>query len=114
MRMHPMADIPMPILRTPPGVSLQRGHGSGGSDEYRVDYATAITTLSVGNLLQGYAEQVQKAGWRAHPPTIGDFGAVQTFEMTDRSGKSWRGLLAVQDNGADRGVLFRVSLAKAP
>jgi hypothetical protein len=113
-RMQPMADIPMPTLRTPRGVSVLRSHGGGGTFEDRVAYATAITTLSLGNLLRSYAEQVQKAGWRAHPETIGDFGAVQSFEMTDPGGKKWRGLLAVVDNGADRAVLFRVNLATAP
>ncbi len=91
--MRPMADIPMPTLRTPPGVSMQSSHGMGGSLEDRVAYATAVTTLSAGSLLQSYAEQVQKAGWKAHPPTIGDPGALQGFEMTDSSGKTWRGLL---------------------
>ena len=79
-----------------------------------VAYATAITTLSLGNLLRAYAEQVQKSGWRAHPETIGDFGAVQSFEFTDADSKTWRGLLVVVDNGEDRAVLFRVNLAKAP
>ena len=113
-RMQPMADIPMPTLRTPPGVSVQRSHGASVSGDSRVAYATAITTLSLGNLLRAYAEQVQKAGWRAHPETIGDFGALQSFELTDPGSRSWRGVLAVVDNGADRAVLFRVNLTKAP
>jgi len=98
----------MPTLRKPPDVTLQKSHGTGGSSEYRVTYATAVTALSLGNLLRGYAEQVQNAGWNAYPATIGDFGAVQSFEMPDSHGHHWRGLLAVVDSGADRAVLFRV------
>jgi hypothetical protein len=114
MRLQPMADIPMPTLRTPSGVSVQRSHGASVAGDSRVAYAAAITTLSVGNLLRAYAEQVQKAGWRAHPETIGDFGALQSFELTDPGSRSWRGLLAVVDNGPDRALLFRVNLTKAP
>jgi hypothetical protein len=114
MSLQPTADIPMPTLKTPSGVSAQRSHGSSASGDSRVAYATAVTTLSVGNLLRAYAEQVQKAGWKAHPETIGDFGALQSFELTDPGSRSWRGVLAVVDNGADRAVLFRVNLTKAP
>ncbi|HET9440888.1 MAG TPA: hypothetical protein VFO52_11990 [Longimicrobiales bacterium] len=75
-----LAEVPIPALMPPTGVTIQpTGSGSGASEFSST--AIARTQWTVDKLLEAYTTQLQAAGWRVDERAMSSSMAIQRWRM---------------------------------
>jgi hypothetical protein len=92
---------PLPNLLAPPDDRL--GSRGGGSDRfgYRQSHVTAKTQLDTQTLVEFYAAQLERAGWRQLESRQSDATVWSVWTHTDETGRTWQGMLFVIPNPED-------------
>ncbi|MFL5563357.1 MAG: hypothetical protein ACJ79K_17970 [Gemmatimonadaceae bacterium] len=102
-------DLLFPTLVPPAGVQMRGGGGGSSGVDSRVDAARYRTTMAPSALIQHFAAQLEKAGWKTGALLTGDGLAVQSVEANDTKGRPWRGTLTVIALGSDLSAELRMS-----
>jgi hypothetical protein len=90
----------LPTLRAPDGVILRGGMGgSGGSDRQTSD-AGAVSKLSVSDIESAFETQLVAAGWTRLAHNADGPVAWSTWQLPGEG--NWRGLLLINETGADK------------
>lgn len=90
------ADMPIPALQPPAGVTVQPSGGGVGGSEYS-STAIARTHWTADKLLDAYAAQLRAAGWRADERAESSSVAIQRWRMKHKDA-DW--LLVLSANAA--------------
>jgi hypothetical protein len=97
--------IKIPRLVSPPGVDWHSG-GQCGAGDHTTHNIRISTTLTPHELLPLYANQLADAGWHIGDVQTTPTSALQWVEATDQRGRTWRGMLAIYENGPGRDVFI--------
>jgi hypothetical protein len=99
-RSHPRD--PIPPLRPPPGMEVQRV-GSGRGANHAETRAVVSGSISPRDLLHHYAQQLRDQGWVAGAESVGEWSATQGWTHTGADATNWNGVLVIaRAPGADR------------
>jgi hypothetical protein len=90
----------LPTLRAPDGVVLRGGMGGGGGMDRQTSDAGAISKLSVAEIESAFAPQLVAAGWTRVAASASGPVAWSTWKLPGDG--DWRGLLLINETGADR------------
>jgi hypothetical protein len=90
----------LPTLRAPDGVVLRGGMGGGGGMDRQTSDASAISKLSVAEIESAFAQQLVAAGWTRVAASASGPVAWSTWKLPGDG--DWRGLLLINETGADR------------
>jgi hypothetical protein len=90
----------LPTLRAPDGVVLRGGMGGGGGMDRQTSDAGAVSKLSVSDIESAFAQQLVAAGWTRLAGSASGPVAWSTWKLPGDG--DWRGLLLINETGADR------------
>lgn len=90
----------LPALRAPDGVVLRGGMGGSGSNDRQSSDTSAVSTLSVADIASAFEQQLIAAGWTRLARNADGPVAWSTWQLPGEG--NWRGLLLVNETGADR------------
>lgn len=103
--------VKLPPLVAPPGVSAQPRGTSRSGDEF----STSVhldTTLTAPALLDHYARQLSRAGWKVGKRLADRNTGLQSIATRDSTGTVWSGALILVTSGAQR--TLQLTMAAAP
>jgi len=102
-------DLPIPILRAPPGTEHRGGGSGGGGDDGHAE-ARLRTEMSPGSLLAHYARQMIEQGWQPITQATSEDVAIHVFRMMDANGVAWQSALYVTVlQNEDRDLYLRLT-----
>jgi hypothetical protein len=104
--------VELPPLVAPPGVSAQPRGTSQSGDEF----STSVhldTTLTAPALLDHYARQLSRAGWKVGKRLADRNTGLQSVATHDSAGTVWSGALILFTTGAQRTLQLTMSAAPA-
>jgi hypothetical protein len=108
---RPEFPVTIPPLVAPPGVSAQaRGMSRSGGE-----FTTSVrldTTLAVPALLDHYARQLSRAGWKVGKRLADRNTGLQSIATRDSTGTVWSGALILVTSGAQR--VLHLTMSAAP
>lgn len=104
-----MAQELLPKLKSPAGAQMDGSGGGGSSDRDAYASATFTSDLDAAALNAQYASQLKAAGWKLIKQAEADGVAWSSWELQDKQGKPWAGMLTVSERPA-RANGFNVEL----
>jgi hypothetical protein len=102
------ADLTLPTLLAPPGVTVSGSPGFGFREMLQATAQVFGTAVGVDSLRSHYVRQLVAAGWTASAPVATDHAAVQLLDAKDSKGKQWSGSLMVTTHANRREVALRM------
>jgi hypothetical protein len=90
----------LPTLRAPDGVVLRGGMGGSAGMDRQTSDAGAVSKLSVGEIEAAFEQQLVAAGWTRLAGNASGPVAWSTWKIPGEG--DWRGLLLVNETGADK------------
>jgi hypothetical protein len=90
----------LPTLRAPDGVVLRGGMGGSGGNDRQTSDAGATSKLSVGDIESAFETQLVAAGWTRLARNADGPVAWSTWKLPGEG--DWRGLLLINETGADK------------
>jgi len=101
----------LPTLRAPDGVVLRGGGGGMSGGDRQSSDAGAVSKLSVGDIESGFEQQLVAAGWTRLAASASGPVAWSTWQLPGDG--NWRGLLLINETGADkRSLTIRAELVQ--
>lgn len=90
----------LPVLRAPDGVLLRGGMGGSAGNDRQTSEAGATSKLSVADIESAFETQLVAAGWTRLAQNANGPVAWSTWQLPGEG--NWRGLLLVNETGADK------------
>lgn len=101
----------LPALRAPDGVLLRGGLGGSAGNDRQTSDAGAVSKLSVADIESAFETQLVAAGWTRLARNADGPVAWSTWKLPGDG--DWRGLLLVNETGADkRSLTIRAELVQ--
>jgi hypothetical protein len=101
----------LPALRAPDGVILRGGMGGTGGNDRQTSDAGAVSKLSPADIESAFEQQLTAAGWTRLARNADGPVAWSTWKLPGEG--DWRGLLLVNETGADkRSLTIRAELVQ--
>jgi hypothetical protein len=94
----------LPALRAPDGVLLRGGMGGMSGNDRQTSEANATTKLTANDLETAFAQQLAAAGWTRVARGADGPVAWSTWKLPGEG--DWRGVLFINETGADRRSLM--------
>jgi hypothetical protein len=108
---RPEFPVTIPPLVAPPGVSAQARGMSRSGDEFTAS-VRLDTTLAAPAVLDHYARQLSRAGWKVGKRLADQTIGLQSVATRDSTGTVWSGALILVTSGAQR--VLQLTMSAAP